>query len=841
MFKKITVTKGAMLCLALAVCGALMGGSQTANAATFTVTNTNDSGAGSLRQALRDTNTNAGADTINFNIPGSGPHKISLLTPLNAADGSQLGSGFPGSPTSIYNPVTIDGCSQPGSDCSQFPLVLKIQVDAASMTVPANSLNGSGAIFNPAGAGSTVKGLSMTGGIAQGYGTFGPYRTAVDGSFVATGGLTVQSNYIGLNPDGTANGNTSVLYSVSNGTKVYPTKIGGSNAGEGNIIGSNTGSGITTNSTVPFGLFPMVDNFIVEGNYFGLDPTGTQARPNGGTAITITTGYQNPASSSPGIIIRNNKIANSATYGVQLYMTGGALVENNQITNSGTAGVFVTGRAATRTTPLPAVNQTANVIQNNTITGTVAGPGIAVTDLAPTNRPTWITIRKNSIYSNSGLGIDLGNNGVTANDNLDPDAGPNTLLNFPVLTQTAAGTLVEGSYDGLPKQVFTMDYYANQTADPSGYGEGQTWIGSMNFTTDASGHVTFGPTATTGTADNVGFTSASLHGSALDWLKVSGGAVPTGWSLASTATDGVGNTSEFSNSIASSGNSADSTGRTAFFQYRKQGTSVWTTTSAQPLNFPNSYDQNISGLTQDTTYEYQLVVSGPAGQTAGSIGTFTTIADADNDSVSDAIENAAPNSGDANNDGIQDSLQKNVASLMDSVTGKYAVLELDGTCQINAISIQAESSNAAVDQGYDYPVGLMNFKTSCGGILGFTTSVKQSYYGIEREDYILRKYNPNNKTYFNVNGATVKKASIGGQPLTTATFSVTEGGTLDMDQTEDGVIVDPAGLGFQTSTGSLAETGDSIVLITSIAIGLVLIGGGAGFYCVLRQKIWRKS
>ena len=53
----------------------------TANAATFTVTNTNDSGAGSLRQAILDANLAGVANTINFAVSGtivltSGPIRI---------------------------------------------------------------------------------------------------------------------------------------------------------------------------------------------------------------------------------------------------------------------------------------------------------------------------------------------------------------------------------------------------------------------------------------------------------------------------------------------------------------------------------------------------------------------------------------------------------------------------------------------------------------------------------------------------------------------------------------------------------------------------------------------
>jgi len=732
------------------------------------------------------------------------------------------------------NAVIIDGCSQPGSDCSQFPLTIKIQVDGANLPA-APAANG---IFNPSGRNSVVKGLSITGGKAQGYSAFSQLRIAYNGSFVHTGAMTLQSNFLGIAPDGTANGNVAAISSGVNSVQNYGMHVGGPNPGQGNVIGGNS-YGIGTDN-VFLSSTPAVWGWIIEGNYFGLDPTGTQARPNTGTSgtgrnIIIAYAFTHPTTGEPGVIVRNNKIANAGTYGIEAARSSGVRIENNEFTNNTLGGIYVNSAAAVGTNgswlTTPAV-QTQFIIKNNTITSNVAGSKGVIVGASAADAASRITIRNNSIYNNGSLGIDLANDGVTANDNTDPDAGPNTRTNFPVLTQTAAGTLVEGSYNGLKNQTFTMDYYANQTADPSGYGEGQTWIGSMNFTTDANGQVTFGPTPTTGSADNVTFTSASLHGSALDWLKISGGAVPSGWSLAATATDAVGNTSEFSNSIASSGNSADSTGRTASFQYRKQGTSTWTTTSTQPLNFPNSYDQNITGLTQDTTYEYQLIINGPAGTSLGSIGTFTTMADTDNDGVSNTIEDAAPNGGDANNDGIQDSVQMNVASFVNSVTGKYAVLELDPTCQINTVSVQAESSNTMSDANYDYPVGLMNFKTLCGGVVGFTTPVKQYYYGIQ-EDYVLRKYNPNNKTYFNIDGTTVQKTSLGGQPVTVASFAVTDGGILDMDQAANATIVDPAGLALSVNNGRLADTG-----MNNVAIGVlagILIAGGIATLAVFRK------
>src|SRR5204862_4002918 len=59
-----------------------------------------------------------------------------------------------------------------------------------------------------------------------------------------------------------------------------------------------------------------------------------------------------------------------------------------------------------------------------------------------------ITVRGNTIDANGGLGIDLGDPGVTANDPGDADGGPNGLQNFPVLDPAfAGGTEISGTLD----------------------------------------------------------------------------------------------------------------------------------------------------------------------------------------------------------------------------------------------------------------------------------------------------------------------------------------------------------------------------------------------------------
>jgi len=128
-------------------------------------------------------------------------------------------------------------------------------------------------------------------------------------------------------------------------------------------------------------------------------------------------------------------------------------------------------------------------------------------------------ILSNSIFSNGGgfnggLGIDLSGqtedaNGVTPNDPDDPttskpdpdkDTGPNGLQNYPLInsaTTTPIGTAINGTLNSTPstrkKSTFTIQFFSNPAADsPSGYGEGQTYLGQTQVTTDRQGNASFG-------------------------------------------------------------------------------------------------------------------------------------------------------------------------------------------------------------------------------------------------------------------------------------------------------------------------------------------------------------
>ncbi|MGH2709593.1 MAG: hypothetical protein ACRDH9_00100, partial [Actinomycetota bacterium] len=129
--------------------------------------------------------------------------------------------------------------------------------------------------------------------------------------------------------------------------------------------------------------------------------------------------------------------------------------------------------------------------------------------------------RGNSIFGNDGLGIDLKNDGVTANDMDDPDSGPNALQNFPVITSAQAGTNnVQGTLDSTALTTFDLDFYHSAACDGSGNGEGTTFLQSTQVTTNASGDATF----------NLNLTPTLTAGDV----------------ITATATDPDGNTSEFS-------------------------------------------------------------------------------------------------------------------------------------------------------------------------------------------------------------------------------------------------------------------------------------------------------
>jgi parallel beta-helix repeat protein len=217
-----------------------------------------------------------------------------------------------------------------------------------------------------------------------------------------------------------------------------------------------------------------------------------------------------------GTTIDSNIISGNASYGV--YLLGGVsgiTISNNLI-----------GTAANGSTPLGNgdhgvyiwIAQSTTVGPGNTIAYN-SGAGIYV---ASTTRNSFTG---NSIHDNGGLGIDLSPTGMTPNDSGDGDTGANNLQNYPVLssaTSSGSGTTVVGMLNTRANTSVAIEFYWSPVCDSTGFGEGQTMLGSIPVaTTDASGNYTINQTFPT---------------------------LPTGRSIAAIATTTDG-TSEFSRCV----------------------------------------------------------------------------------------------------------------------------------------------------------------------------------------------------------------------------------------------------------------------------------------------------
>ena len=410
--------------------------------AAFTVTNTNDSGAGSFRQALLDANAAAGPDTIAFSIPGAGVHTITLTSVLPL----------------ITGPVVIDGYTQPGSSVNTNPLNAGINaVLDVELTGPSGLL-----FFSTGSDGSTVRGLAIRG-------------SSSDLIESQSSNLTVTGNFLGTNAAGTAAGGGGGF-----GVRIDPpavnATIGGPNPADRNLLSGNLGGGVI----LPF---PSTTGHRIEGNYVGTDVTGTTAL-NAGTPL----GLRNIG----GAAVIGNLVSGNLGGGI-------ALFDNNVVQGN------LVGTQRDGTSPLPNGNFGGINLQGSgsTIGGGGAGQGnvIAFNVNSGIDSQTNVSgnrITRNSIYSNTALGITLLHTSTPlANDVGDADVVPgNHGQNYPVITgvSIASGTAtISGTINSNAGTPLHLEFFANAACDASGNGEGQRFIGAADVTTDGSGNATFGP------------------------------------------------------------------------------------------------------------------------------------------------------------------------------------------------------------------------------------------------------------------------------------------------------------------------------------------------------------
>lgn len=581
------------LVLALALGGVLVA-SAPADAASFTVTNLNDAGAGSLRQAILDANKKVGTDTITFGITsGTFPRTVRPVSPLPTIsdpvridgvspsavrlDGSSAGASADGLVISTANSI-VEGLSIQGFGGSGVKLTGMAARDnviretelqsnrngvlveagahhnfigtprvvcpyyAQTITFACNVISGNrdhGILITGSSTnwnmvqtnyiGTNVSGdqrhflgsftqrvgvatadgarYNTIGGTSAGAGNLisGNGGPAVSISGAGTSDNAVQGNYIGTNAAGSkALGNATGVVVWAG---AVATKIGGTTASERNVISGNVDAGVWSEGGTAS----------VQGNYIGTDASGASAIGNGIGVVIGATGTTVGATNGAPLLARNVISGNGAGVVVD---ESTAIVQGNFI-----------GTDASGTKSLPNAGDGVQLVAASaTIGGATAGLGNRISFNEGGGVAVYgggsSAIRGNAIFSNGKLGIDLvaaaevvevsqclppPTPGIlrctrlykergtpTANDVGDADTGPNSLQNYPVLTSVSAGpsTKASGTLNSAANTNFALDFFRSTTPDPTLHGEGETYVGSINVTTDAGGNAAFVATFT---------------------------------------------------------------------------------------------------------------------------------------------------------------------------------------------------------------------------------------------------------------------------------------------------------------------------------------------------------
>lgn len=368
--------------------------------------------------------------------------------------------------------------------------------------------------------------------------------------------------------------------------------IGGTTVADRNLVSANLSDGIRLQGSGGSGT-------VIVGNYVGTDASGNNALGNGrlvaagdpgcchsgiqvDNATGVVVGGTGPGErnhvsanhtglwigAAPGIHISGNVLGsnpnetgdlpNDGDANIALYGTQNAVITENHLHAypGGYGSVFLHGGAA------------GNQLLDNIITGTTASPAIALHPTAGSGN----TFQGNALSGN-GFGIDLGWNGVTLNDALDADVGPNDLVNTPELLAALNGvvggsTQVQVRLNAAPSTVYAVELFTSPSCNASGFGEGAVSLGLHSPpATDGAGQLVFAvnvPTQADGTVitatatDPSGSTSefsacetvGTVPAGVFYWAPSSGGNghfyqyVPTGsadsWTTAKTAAEGLG-------------------------------------------------------------------------------------------------------------------------------------------------------------------------------------------------------------------------------------------------------------------------------------------------------------
>jgi CSLREA domain-containing protein len=481
-------TRSLSLFIILATVLVLLAFPMPASAETFSVNTDDDLDDGqcdsnhcSLREAINAANSNTGPDLIEFSSLDASSQQISihLMSPLpplldngTTIDGSTVG-GYAGEPEILISkgiPIIEVGVDIQGSNCTIRGLVIfSFGLPTSEQFPPVPSYVGGNIVIT--GTNNLIENNHL--GLPAGPSTVG---LRLEGYGNIANGNHIWGNGVGIlirNHSQVIEGNT-ILYNaygiydedVSGGGHI----IGGSGSGQGNIISGNHFAGVTIKS----------DNNTIEGNYIGTDASGTSADPNQyGISIQYATnnliqGNLISGNELAGVVALNHSgYANNRLYGnkigsdisgsfavpnetgVQVFENGlkiGGLGagEGNLIYGNTHAGIWVSS-------PRRGTYVHGNVITHNG--GASAGPGVSFSFV--TDPGTYIS--RNSFYDNHGLGID--------DVSLFPMAPP-------VISDVTSSTVTGTSCHYCTVEVYLVE----DTPDPSGAGEGKTWLGDIYVT-----------------------------------------------------------------------------------------------------------------------------------------------------------------------------------------------------------------------------------------------------------------------------------------------------------------------------------------------------------------------
>jgi len=355
----------------------------------FTVTNTNDDGAGSMRQAILDANSTSGTDTIAFDISGAAPHTIQPMSELPI----------------ITDPVVIDGTTEP--DFVATPI---IELDGSTAGPDASGLK-------ITAGNSTVQGLIIN-------------RFSRDGIKLETSESNViRGNYIGVDVTGTiALGNS--WRGVVIGPNTHSNTIGGVTESERNIISGNGVSGVDIISSDTY-------NNTVSGNFIGTDVSGTIALGNVFYGVLIQDASDNTIGGS--IPSARNVISGNYERGVYIYNASHNIVSSNYI------GTDSTGTMALENVDAGIVIGSGS--QFNIIGGNTDGEGNVISGNGGAGIAMWNDGTSHNTISGNFIGTDatgtvaLGNffEGIAIIDGADSNIIGGTMVE--------ERNIISGNYD----------------------------------------------------------------------------------------------------------------------------------------------------------------------------------------------------------------------------------------------------------------------------------------------------------------------------------------------------------------------------------------------------------